>query len=448
MAGRKKSTEDVKEAINSLPSGEITEEEVKTKTPKKTSSKKKQVEEDDAEELIIDGKPYEEKMEEEMQEDAAEDSSSDEEFTEEENEQISNAVNQLTTMLTQIYGSKKRKMKHASREFIQQMAQGNKTADAFYLSDEEKVKNEVDFFKEESQELSLACNNEKKELKTVHIYGAEKDENLSWCAVGYLKSRGGKNAQYKIKIPASELTVFTQTDLEGLGLESNKDMLEAIHQIVSRWVGTDIQVTIKRVYAERKEAFASRLEASEKLARNFFRRNAKGSNKPRYGIGDKVSAQIVEVKRDRVKVSIYGQDTWIKSNEVAWAITGKVSDLFKAGQRVNVLITNIIPDWLHENKVYDIKYHLSLIEASIKQASPNPIIEKFEKKYQIDGEYEANYLYSLKSGRIMCLTDDMVNIVGTPAAVGKIGKVVKIRIVGKDPKTYQIWGDIVNPNVR
>ena len=419
---KKKEPEVVKEEIASLPNAEV-------EKPKKRGRAKK---EEEMEELIIDGvketdTPTEEQPVAESKEAEAE---------------IEEAVDNLTRKLREIY-STSRSVKYAKKDTIKQLIKESETSDG-WRDDDAKVKNEYDRLREETAELSLAVDNSKKEIKTVILDGIEPDEDIAWVCVGHLKNRGD-DAVYKIKIAVSELTAYTQSDFENLTIESETELTRTLKDIASRWAGAEVQVVINKVYEERQEAYASRLAASEMLARWNFRRNSAGAKKPNYSVGSKVKAEVVEVKRDRMKVSVYGQDTWIKSDEIFWGFENPVYDKYSVGDYVNVLLLDVIPDFPYETQGKT--YHLTKVIASVKQATPNPMIKKF-KKYSVGGEYLARPIYRTKSGRVMCITYDDVNILATPAAVNKEGKVVKIRLTGKDDETYKLWGDVINPRVR
>ena len=440
MAAKKevvKKTKAIEAEFSSLPKSEIEKE-----TKPKRGGRQKKVVEEEVGELILDGEPISDAIEGATP-DTEDIPSEDEVIDEVVNEAVDEIADRITQRLSEIYGGD-RKVKYANKKTMKALAKASKTQDG-WREDGDEVKNDYDLLREETAELALAVDNNKKELKTIHIDECIPDEEIGFVVSGHLKSRGNK-AKYQIKVALSELTAYTQSDFEGLKISTNEDMIRALKDVASRWVGSDIQVVITKVYESSRTAYASRLMASEMLARWNFRRHVGNSKKPSFGLGSKVKAQIVERKRDRLKVSIYGQETWIGVDEIVYGFAKPLYEYeeYEVGNWVNVLITDIIPDWVYEPGTGDNSYHLTKLEASIKQARENPLIENFHK-YVVGGEYEAEPVFRTKSGRIMCVTWNGISILATPGAVGREGRRVMIRVTGKDDKTFKIWGNIIDP---
>lgn len=443
-------TKKVNEELSTLPS----DEKVEKKTAKKPATKKttkaaKEKPIDENEELNIDGQAAntEETVLEEV---SAKEVVAEVEQTEvtsegaEETEELLVQVDKIAERLHQIYGTRrsiKRQKASAKKEYSKSFA----TTDG-WKNDGIKVENEYDLLREETSILAQAVDNSTKEIKTIHITGVEPDEDIGWVLVGHLQK---DNPQYKIKIALSEFVAFTQTDFEGLKITNNDDLVSALRDIASHWIGTDLQVVITKVYEAHRMAYASRLMASELLARWYFRKNVKGKTHPAFTVGSKVKAQIVEVKRDRVRVSVYGQDAWVSADECFWVFSGPLYDTLHAGQWVNVVILDAITDWLFETN--EKQYHLAKLQVSIKQTRPNPAAKNFENYYK-GGIYEAKPIFvKHENGKIMCTLGEgekSINILCAPSAVGVLGNRVKVMIDGKDENTYRIWGHIVAPNVR
>ena len=323
---RKKTSEDatkVQEKLSALPSDDKAEPKKKTSTRGKKKAEEPVVED---EEITVDGAPAETLEEsvinEPTTEDLAKEVEQDEITTSNEDDQeadeILEVMDKLQMRLHQIYGTK-RSIKRAKRQTLKDMSKDFATADGYRR--DIVVKNEIDYIREETAVLAQAVDNYRKEIKTIHVTGVEPDDDIGWVLTGHLNR---ENPQYKIKVALSEFIAYTQADTAGLDIKNDHDLVNTFRDIASRWIGTDIQVVITKVYQKSLQAYASRLMASEMLAKYYFRRIANGQKKPMFTEGSKVKAQIVEVKRDRVRVSVYGQDAWVKADECFWVFEGSL----------------------------------------------------------------------------------------------------------------------------
>ena len=454
---RKKASEDtakVQEKLSALQSDDNAEPKKKTSTRSKKAASEPVV---DDEEITVDGAPAETEEESVIDEPTAEDLAKEVEQDEivtseatnqevdQEADEILEEMDKLQMKLHQIYGTR-RSIKRAKRQTIKDMSKDFATTDGYRK--DIVVKNEIDYIREETAVLAQAVDNYRKEIKTIHVTGVEPDDDIGWVLTGHLNK---ENPQYKIKVALSEFIAYTQADTAGLEIKTDHDLINTFRDIASRWIGTDIQVVITKVYQKSLQAYASRLMASEMLAKYYFRRIANGRTKPMFTEGSKVKAQIVEVKRDRVRVSVYGQDAWVKADECFWVFEGPLYDVLHVGEWVNVLILECANDWIYENQEH--AYHLAKLTVSIKQARPNPAAKNF-KNYEKGGIYEARPLFVRhNNGQIMCTLgkdEKAINILCRPSAVGNtiMGGYVKVMVDGKDEDTFRIWGHIIDPNLR
>lgn len=438
-------TTKVQESLSALPKDSVDE------TPKKKGGRKKVTKEVANEDITIDDAPAEGIEDSIIEEPTMEDlvaeveqvNVSDNEAAEA--EELSEVMDLLQRRISEIYGGK-RSIRRAKRASIMQMSKEFKTTDG-WKKDGITVKNEYDYIKEETALLARAVDNYSKEIKTIHLTGVEPDDDIGWVVTGYLKNL--ENPQYKIKIGLSEFIAYTQSDLSGLDIKNNHDLTNALRDIASRWIGTDVQVVITKVYQKSLTAYASRLMASELLARYYFRSVKEGHKRPAFVAGSKVKAQIVEVKRDRVRVSVYGQDAWVEADECFWVFEGPLYDVMKAGEWVNVLILECNKDWVYEN--HENSYHLAKLVVSIKQSRPNPAAKNFAN-YAKGGIYEARPLFvKHNNGKVMCTLgakEKSINILCNPSSTGVLGNRVKVMVDGKDEETCRIWGHIIDPDLR
>ncbi|MBE6021841.1 MAG: hypothetical protein E7231_01250 [Cellulosilyticum sp.] len=434
-------TAKVKESLSALPEDSIKE------APKKKGGRPKKVEAP-VEDITIDGAPAEGEEDSLIKETTIEDIAAEVEQLEiaddsNEDEEIKEVMDLFQKRIAEIY-SGKRSIRRAKKGSLKKLASEYQTTDG-WKKDGIVVKNEFDYIREETALLAQAVDNYSKEIKTIHVTGVEPDDEIGWVVVGQLKI---ENPQYKIKVGLSEFIAYTQADLSGLEIKNNHDLTNAFRDIASRWIGTDIQVVITKVYQKSLTAYASRLMASELLAKYYFRRVAEGHKRPAFVAGSKVKAQIVEVKRDRVRVSVYGQDAWVEANECLWVFEGPLYNVFKPGKWVNVLILECNKDWLYEN--HENSYHLAKLVVSIKQSRPNPAAKNFEN-YAKGGIYEARPLFTQhNNGKVMCTmgtAEKQINILCNPSSTGVLGNKVKVMVDGKDEETCKLWGHIVDPNL-
>lgn len=305
--------------------------------------------------------------------------------------------------------------------------------DRYLLNDENRAKTREDNIRDEYKELAAATNTRSRVIKWIHLDGMEEDEKYGYVVVGHLSNRS--KPEFRIKIATSELEMFNLDDFK------TDNALNLFEREIQKWIGNDIQAMIFQVNEENCTAIASRLAASEILARRYFR--AKKGSKA-FGEGNIVTATVMTTRRDRIKVCAYGQDMTIKSEEASWLSQNPLDIEFRKGEKVNVKLLEVNNDFVYS--VNNKNYHLAKIKGSIRQATENPN-EIYFDQFKVGGRYEGVIKNSTVDGKIFVTLGGVMDCLCNPAAVGAMGSRCLVKITKADDKKKFIWGDIINPDL-
>lgn len=87
----------------------------------------------------------------------------------------------------------------------------------------------------------------------------------------------------------------------------------------------------------------SRLQASqEEFQRTFFEKTENGQY--RYLVGNQIDAKIILVTNKGIRIDCHGQEEWLPISILEIPMQQTVRDVFKAGDKINVMITDIERD--------------------------------------------------------------------------------------------------------
>lgn len=145
--------------------------------------------------------------------------------------------------------------------------------------------------------------------------------------------------------------------------------------------GAKIRFVVRHIDNSTRIVLADRLEALDLLYyRNWKAKDPKNNNKPKAKAGDLVMATVIGIGHKFVTISALGIDQTLiittgELNEISWNYITDCRDLFKIGQKVPVRVLSV-----KDEKVSVAKNQYVLGEAkfSIRQATPNPLEQKWD----------------------------------------------------------------------
>ena len=317
--------------------------------------------------------------------------------------------------------------------------------DAFFHTKENRAMTQEDWIQDEYKELSLASNPKRKSIKIVRVIGIEGDSVDELRLVCRLRNKDkvvdSHRGEFKIVIPSYELTDWNPEDFKSArgAVDFERDL--------ERWIGCDLQVVIFQVNEKERIASASRLSAAELLSYKYFKAKRK-NGQPQYTEGMILTGTVMTTRKDRLVVSVNGQDIKIKSEEASWTPQLPLDNEFKKGQKVNVKILEI--DNSYTRQVGKYTYKLSKLKGSIKQAQINPNKAHFDY-YKLYQKYIARVKGETPDGtKVFCtLEPHNVSCLADASLIGKVsvGEECMVMITRIDEKECKLWGQVVNPNI-
>lgn len=218
---------------------------------------------------------------------------------------------------------------------------------------------EKDRMKQEYDVLMNAARAVPKQILYGQIVGVCEIEGGMLCAVARLDDTMG---YYKILIPAIELFQLNLTDYQ-----CPEGMRYLTNEMNSR-IGSHICFVIYRLDEKQRQAYASRVEAMSMESYRWYRK-IRNDGVPEICEGMLVKAEVMSVRKDRVKVYVLGAETTIQTKEMSWLSLGVLTDEFRVGETFNVKVTNIRET---EYVANGHKIKLINITASKRDAEPNP----------------------------------------------------------------------------
>ena len=117
-----------------------------------------------------------------------------------------------------------------------------------------------------------------------------------------------------------------------------------------------------------------------------------------YGVGDRVSGEVVRITQDGAIVRLPHEITgFIPIEEIFWGRRGRIRDVFKEGDRV-------------EGEIIEIDDEKRRVILSYKRAKGDPW-DKVEEKYPVGSEHEGRVVKVLDTGAIVELEDGVAGFV-------------------------------------
>jgi len=234
------------------------------------------------------------------------------------------------------------------------------------------------------------------------------------------------HGSFKVIIPAEE-AVEPPEDTRGY-LPS-----EAMHYILTKRLGAEIDYIIKGIDEETGLAAGSRFDAMAMKRKEYYLGTDRDGN---YLLHEGVNAEarIISVIRTGVFVELFGVETFIGLAELSYQRWLDAALYFQPGQRTLVRILSI--DRSNRKKI--------AATASVKQATGNPF-EAAIRKYAVGSMYvgtvsmvDVSGVFVAMDGGIDCLC--MHPKRGRPPR----GSRVTVKIHGIDKELTQIWGSITH----
>ncbi len=348
-------------------------------------------------------------------------------------------INQIAELLQQIY-SKKTVSGMSYREKKSTYGNTLTSADKLLRDASVRAKSIVDWTKEEYAELAKAAEPHSNHIKWVKVIGVEEDDKYGICMIARLMNKDPyvdrNRGQFKVRIPVSEFAAFDPTNPS---FQGEKGYFYFKREL-DNWVGNNVQVIFYDVNEKKRVAWASRLAASALLSKFYFR-----GSKPKFKKGQILTGQVMSAKRDRVTISVYGQDFNVRTDEATWTAALPLHEEFKIGQYVDVKILDV--DNTFAWNVNKHNYELTKLVGSIKQASENPN-EVYYNDFEIEGKYVGQVKSSTADGlKVFVVVANKILVMCDAPLIGTLGDQVYLQITKKDDKDKLFWGKIIKSSI-
>lgn len=232
---------------------------------------------------------------------------------------------------------------------------------------------------------------------------------------------------FKVIIPASECI-----DIPDPG---QRDPQKFEQYLLSKRLKSEIDYIVKGIDEDKEIVVASRKEAMAKKRQQFLLDTDRDGN---YIVNENavVEARVVCTTRAGIIVEIFGVESYIPARELSYQRIQDATQEFAVGQRILVKILSVVRD-LEEKTV--------TIEASVKQASPNPYA-KAMKRYNVNDKYvgvvsmiDENGIFVALDGNIDVLCKYPERGVRPPR-----GTTVTVRITTKNEEQNRLFGLITH----
>lgn len=256
---------------------------------------------------------------------------------------------------------------------------------------------------------------------TGHVSGVEKiGKNGPSVAVLYLED-------FKIIIPAQECI-----DVPDPG---DRDPQKYEQYLLSKRLHSEIDFIIKGIDESKDLAVASRKEAmAKKCAEIMFQKDASGN----YVVYDGaiVESRVVCTTRAGIIVEIFGVESYIPARELSYQRIQDATQEFMVGQRLLTKILSVDRD--EESKT-------ASVEASVKQANPNPYA-KAMKRYNINDKYVGQVSMVDNNGVFVALEGGIDVLCKYPDRGPRPprGTTVTVRITTKNEDMNRLFGLITH----
>lgn len=247
---------------------------------------------------------------------------------------------------------------------------------------------------------------------------------------------------WKIIIPRDQF--IPTSSLRPEDIQTEDDLTKRIF----RYNSAKIDIIPTAFFPEIQACIASRILGMQKRCEEMWFATNKKDGSEGYLIqpGSRVEARIVNVVRGAVFIEVFGVESVVLAQDVAWYRLDNCRNRYKSGDTTYVIIEEVQRD--EELKTVSYK-------ASIKKAYADPRKNAFQR-YVRGGVYEGrvtmintNPEKTDQSGAFVRLGKDEEDKIDVyckyPKGVSpKIGDTVTVGISDKDPELLRIWGNILH----
>lgn len=249
------------------------------------------------------------------------------------------------------------------------------------------------------------------------VKGVERINNDVSVAVLYYND-------YKVIIPATEMI-----DIQ---YAPDRDRNQQEQYLLSKRLGSEIDYVVMKIDEEQEIALASRKQAMKAISKARYIDLDK-DGQPCIYEGAVVESRVVCSTRAGIIVEIFGIETKIASRELSYQRIQDATIDFPVGSTVIVKILSVNID---ENSNIT-------VEASVKQAEPNPYI-KAMKKYNEGDKYVGTVSMIDENGIFVALDGGVDALCPFPKRGPRPtrGTKVTIRITTKNEEMNRIFGSI------
>ena len=230
---------------------------------------------------------------------------------------------------------------------------------------------------------------------------------------------------FKVIIPVNEMIDITPSP--------ERDQAQQEQYLLSKRLGSEIDYIIVGVDEAQEIAVASRKKAMAVISKARYIDNDPSTGQPLMYQDAVVESRIVCSTRAGIIVEVFGVETYIPARELSYQRIQDATLDFPVGEIVLVKVLNINID--ENNNI--------AIEASVKQAEPNPYI-KAMKKYSEGDKYIGTVSMIDDNGIFVALDGGVDALCPFPKRGIRPtrGTKVPIRITTKNEEMNRIFGNI------
>lgn len=327
----------------------------------------------------------------------------------------------------------------------------DQSKDKIFRTQDARAKQAGDWMKEEHAILAAAAKQKKDHLLRVLITGRTKDDDYGPCMVARLcdkdKEIDKHRGYFRILIPIDFFVDLT--DEETMWAVDDKEKSEKYkNAIIDRFLDIKVDVVVFQVNEFERKALASRLDASQWLSQKYFKGGNTHETRAYFHEGDVATGQVLAAMRDRLIVSVYGQDITIRSNECSWLANEALYDEFRVGQMVDVKLLSIDNDYTKE--VLGRKYSLTKIVGSIRLATMDPN-QLFFNDY-LEGDLYTCRVKARANHHVWVTVNGQITVMCDEIPSGRIQEEARVRITKKEvvkdketgEKVFRFFGNLIN----
>ena len=147
---------------------------------------------------------------------------------------------------------------------------------------------------------------------------------------------------YVVKIPVSEFMWLPNLQERNDNVEPLT--VDLLYKYMKARKGTTVDFKVTSFDAQKKVAYASRLQAMGVIGFANYVKKDKTLGRPRIGVGTNIIAEVVSASSSFVICEAYGSEFMIRDNELEWGGVTDVWDSYHIGDKIYVKVTKIKSD--------------------------------------------------------------------------------------------------------